>query len=70
MGMNLRWLRRQSGSTGRSWRHDRERARASVVGIMHRGPEAGEDFEYVDFYVASRCFGRTINNEPEKCDLI
>lgn len=42
---------------------------AMVVGIMHRGPEADQDFEYVDFYVlARRWAGDPTNNEPEKCD--
>lgn len=44
---------------------------ARVVGVMHRGPESGQDFEYIDFYVSTRHWhGEPINNEPEKCDKV
>lgn len=44
---------------------------AHVVGVMHRGPESDQDFEYVDFYVSTqRWEGDPRNNEPEKCDAV
>lgn len=44
---------------------------ARVVAVVHRGPEADGDVEYVDFYVAaSRWDGEPANTEPEKCDGI